>query len=64
MVQVVLGDPYRGQAITGIDSSNIKTFCNVDDLICDGLPLPLPSHLTYGSNADEAAAFVKQWISV
>jgi len=55
---VVFGDPKKGTPFPGSLNNNVKTFCNNGDLICDGLPLPTPEHLTYENNAPEAAAFV------
>ncbi|RPA90671.1 cutinase [Choiromyces venosus 120613-1] len=55
---VVFGDPYEGYAFPGTLNNNVKTFCNVGDKICLGLPIVLAPHLTYGLDADEAAEYV------
>jgi hypothetical protein len=48
--QVVFGDPMKGMAIPGITNDKIYTNCAADDPICSFLPIPLGSHLTYGSD--------------
>ncbi|KAK2767641.1 hypothetical protein FQN54_003799 [Arachnomyces sp. PD_36] len=55
---VVFGDPYKDEPIENISSDNILTFCAEGDLICEGQPIVLIPHLSYGANADEAADFV------
>jgi len=47
---VVFGDPMKGMAIPGIAKENVYTNCAADDPICSYLPIPLGSHLTYGSD--------------
>ena len=50
MVAVVtFGDPFRDRALPGVLQSRRKTFCNDGDLICDGLPVVLDPHGTYGA---------------
>ncbi|KAF6763308.1 cutinase [Ephemerocybe angulata] len=56
---VTFGDPDENTALPGVLESRRKTFCNVGDLICTGQPIVLAPHLTYGSDAAAAAAFVK-----
>jgi len=55
---VVFGDPNKGKSIPGIRSDQIYTNCASDDPICMGIPLPLGSHLTYGSNTAELQKIV------
>jgi hypothetical protein len=50
-----LGD---GQAVSGIDPSKVRVFCNPNDNICDEGPILLLDHFLYFLNADEAASFV------
>jgi Cutinase len=64
-LQVVFGDPNKGKAIPGITSDRIYTNCASDDPICKGVPLPIGSHLTYGSNTEEMnkiVTFVKNLV--
>ncbi|KAK6438421.1 hypothetical protein LTR95_005374 [Oleoguttula sp. CCFEE 5521] len=56
---VVFGDPDRGQPVGRIPANKVKTFCNAGDNICDGGNVILPPHLTYATDADAAAAFVR-----
>ena len=58
MAAVFFGDPDEGQALQDISSNKDDTYCFSDDLICDGLPIVLPAHLGYASDASPAAAFV------
>ncbi|PPR02008.1 hypothetical protein CVT24_011131 [Panaeolus cyanescens] len=55
---VTFGDPYRDRALPGVLQSRRKTFCAYGDLICEGQPIVLAPHLTYGADAGEAASFV------
>ncbi|KAI5850745.1 cutinase [Tricharina praecox] len=55
---VLFGDPYDGDAFPGTLNNNVRTFCNDDDPICDGLPLPIAGHLTYDEDAGAAGAWV------
>jgi cutinase len=56
---VIFGDPDKDQALAnGLDAVRL-TICHSGDLICDGEPIVLPEHLTYGEDAGTAAAFVK-----
>ncbi|KKY15688.1 putative cutinase precursor [Phaeomoniella chlamydospora] len=61
---VLFGDPDEDQSLPGIAESDVETFCAKDDLICDGLPIPLPAHLSYADDADNAAEFVEGKISL
>jgi len=55
---VIFGDPDNGQAIANVPSTQVATYCNVSDNICENGILILPAHLLYGLNAEAAAAFV------
>jgi len=55
---VTFGDPYKNTALPGSLQSRRKTYCNVGDLICSGLPTILYPHLTYGSDTGNAAAWI------
>jgi len=55
---VLFGDPDDGQPIPNVDASKVDTFCHEDDNICVNGDLILPAHLTYGEDAEAAAAFV------
>jgi len=62
---VVFGDPNKGKPIKGIPSGKIFTNCNDSDPICKGLPIPLGTHLTYGTDTlklQEVVDFVAQKI--
>lgn len=54
---VVFGDPLDGIAVTGA-AKNTKVICHFGDNICDGGDLILLPHLTYATDADDAADFV------
>lgn len=56
---VVFGDPNKGDAFPGTLNSNVLTICNQGDYICDGIPLPIGSHLEYASTTTVAAAWIK-----
>ena len=58
MAAVFFGDPDEGQALQNIAANKDQTYCFSDDLICDGLPIVLPAHLAYGTDAPAAASFV------
>lgn len=56
---VIFGDPNLGDRFPGSLNANLKSFCHDGDLICEaGLPIPLPAHTTYETDAPEAAAYV------
>ncbi|KIM48563.1 carbohydrate esterase family 5 protein [Hebeloma cylindrosporum] len=55
---VTFGDPNRDKSLPGVLQGRRKTFCAAGDLICTGSVIVLPSHLSYGANAQEAASFV------
>ncbi|KAF7314642.1 Cutinase [Mycena kentingensis (nom. inval.)] len=55
---VIFGDPDKGQPLQGIPAGNTLTICHATDLICAGQAVILPSHLTYGADTPQAAAFI------
>jgi len=55
---VIFGDPYNGTAVANVPASRTDIFCNEGDNICENGDLILPAHLTYGEDANAAAAFV------
>jgi len=55
---VIFGDPNNGDAVGQVSAANTKVICHNGDLICAGQSIILAPHLTYGANANEAAAFV------
>lgn len=59
---VLFGDPDEGKAISCLtpaaNSADVLTICHDGDLICDGQPIVLPAHLTYGLDGIKAAGFV------
>lgn len=61
---VLFGDPDDGDAFPNIAPSDVKTYCFETDLICDGLPIVLPTHLAYAVNAPDAARFVQSNVQV
>lgn len=61
---VFFGDPDEGQALQNIAANKDDTYCFDDDLICDGLPIVLPAHLSYSLDAGPAASFVAGKIQV
>ena len=63
-LQVLFGDPDDKQPLTGIPESNVDTYCASGDEICAGEPIVSAAHLSYGSDADAAAMFVKGKVSV
>jgi cutinase len=46
--------------VPGFDSSKVKVFCAVGDLVCLNTLTITPAHLTYGVNANAAAQFLAQ----
>ena len=55
---VLFGDPNNGDAFPGSLNDNVKTFCNVIDMVCNGLPTVVPQFVTYEPNVGEAADYV------
>jgi len=56
---VIFGDPDKGRKMKNIDKDIVDTVCSKSDPICYGIPIPLGSHLTYSTHANEAATWVK-----
>ncbi len=61
---VFFGDPDDGQALQNIAANEDDTYCFSTDLICDGLPIVLPAHLSYSIDAVPAAEFVAGMVQV
>ncbi|KPI42381.1 putative cutinase 3 [Cyphellophora attinorum] len=61
---VLFGNPNGNDPVPNTNAADVEVFCNVGDLICAGTATILPAHLTYGSDADEAADFVAGRIQV
>ena len=59
---VTFGDPEKEQTPTGCEAEHYKTFCANGDPVC-GAGANLAAHLSYGSDASQAAAFIKQVVS-
>ncbi|GAB7360523.1 hypothetical protein MBLNU230_g8472t1 [Neophaeotheca triangularis] len=56
---VLFGDPLNGQAVGSVPRGNIKQICGSTDSICSrGGSTTSGGHLSYGSNAQEAARFI------
>ena len=55
---VIFGDPNNGDAVGNVGAANTKVICHTGDLICAGQSVILAPHLTYGIDANTAAAFV------
>lgn len=61
---VFFGDPDDGQALQNIAANKEVTYCFDTDLICDGLPIVLPAHLSYSLDAGPAAQFAAGMVHV
>jgi len=57
---VVFGDPNKGKPITGIASSIIHTECYDNDMVCNGLPLPVGAHNEYDKRIDAVTEWIVQ----
>ncbi|CAG8958804.1 hypothetical protein HYFRA_00011755, partial [Hymenoscyphus fraxineus] len=60
---VLFGDPKNGTAIQGIDQGKVLTICHPGDNICAGGSKITRDHLSYGENAEAAAAFAVSGIA-
>lgn len=54
---VLFGDPFKTQAVGKVASSNVKEYCASGDPVCEN-GFNVMAHITYGSDAKEAAAFL------
>lgn len=61
---VFFGNPDNGELVPNINNANAKTYCHDGDLICDGQPIVLAPHLTYGIDARSAADFIAEKVSL
>ncbi|KAH6619030.1 cutinase-domain-containing protein, partial [Boeremia exigua] len=58
---VLYGDTQAredGGRIPGFPPQKVMVICQRGDLVCRGVPLVLPFHLTYGTRVDEGVAFL------
>lgn len=44
---MLFGDPNDGDAFPGTLNNNVVTYCDPDDLICDGFPIVTDAHGNY-----------------
>ncbi|RAL13904.1 carbohydrate esterase family 5 protein [Aspergillus homomorphus CBS 101889] len=54
---VLFGDPLKMQSVGKLSSSKVKEFCALGDPVCEN-GANVMAHLSYGSNAKEAAQFL------
>lgn len=60
ILAVIFGDPENGETVANVPASHLKEFCAAGDGVC-GTPRTYQitaAHLSYGSNATAAAAFI------
>ncbi|ORY19777.1 cutinase-domain-containing protein [Clohesyomyces aquaticus] len=57
---VLFGDPFLKQKVGDLSSANVKQFCASGDPVCGG-GANFMAHISYGSNANEAAAAAIQF---
>ena len=58
IVAVIFGDPFNGQPVTGVPAAKLKEYCAQGDSICSRRRQVGGGHLSYGSNAADAANFI------
>ncbi|EHA22596.1 hypothetical protein ASPNIDRAFT_36638 [Aspergillus niger ATCC 1015] len=56
---VLFGDPLKMEGVGKLSSSKVKEFCASGDPVCEN-GMNVMAHLTYGSDAKEAAQFLVQ----
>ncbi|PYH70190.1 carbohydrate esterase family 5 protein [Aspergillus vadensis CBS 113365] len=56
---VLFGDPLKMESVGKLSSSKVKEFCASGDPVCEN-GVNVMAHLTYGSDAKEAAQFLVQ----
>lgn len=56
---VLFGDPLKMEGVGKLSSSKVKEFCASGDPVCEN-GVNVMAHLTYGSDAKEAAQFLVQ----
>ncbi|KAE8139206.1 cutinase-domain-containing protein [Aspergillus pseudotamarii] len=56
---VLFGDPFKTQGVGQLASSKVKEYCASGDPVCQN-GMNFMAHLSYGSNAQEAAQFLVQ----
>lgn len=54
---VLFGDPFKTQSVGKLDSSKVKEFCAAGDPVCEN-GVNVMAHLSYGSDAKDAAQFL------
>lgn len=54
---VLFGDPFKTQSVGKLSSSDVKEFCATGDPVCEN-GVNVIAHLSYGSDAKEAAQFL------
>lgn len=57
---VIFGDPFNGQKVGDLPADKTKEYCASGDNVCSGSGsfAITQSHLSYGSNADDAAGWI------
>ncbi|KAK5124420.1 hypothetical protein LTR85_001637 [Meristemomyces frigidus] len=59
---VLFGDPFNGQSVGSVPSSNLLEICASGDDVCNGSGTYTitQAHLSYGDNAAQAASFIEK----
>lgn len=60
---VLFGDPFKAETVGKLSSSKVKEFCASGDPVCEN-GVDVLAHLSYGSDAKEAAQFLIQAASI